>query len=161
MKMYKFAAARLAVLHLAPFADTLGGTAVNIAVNGAVLFENVKFKDFVPYTDLDAGEYTIDIIPVGATEPALSATVTLQDGVDYSAYAVGNVINQPLGIIAFPVGELPLRMPVDNRSNGMWEIMDCNNAMAVVTLTGDIYRQAVDPSFPLRRSAVINTGLVR
>ena len=54
--MYKFAAARLAVLHLAPFADTLGGTAVNIAVNGAVLFENVKFKDFVPYTDLDAGE---------------------------------------------------------------------------------------------------------
>ncbi len=228
-----FAAARLAVLHLAPFADTLDGTAVNIAVNGTVLFENVKFKDFVPYTDLDAGEYTIDIIPVGATEPVLSATVTLQDGVDYSAYAEGNGItqdlalvaiedamnvpanpndvavriihiapfaadlsatqvsirtaggdvvaglvgvpyrgnsgffdipagtydlkvasndgsvnlidplpaalpagagvtlyaigdgiNQPLGIIAFPVGELPLRMPVDNRSNGMWEIIE-------------------------------------
>jgi hypothetical protein len=227
------AAARLAVLHLAPFADTLDGTAVNIAVNGTVLFENVKFKDFVDYTELDAGEYTIDIIPVGATDPALSETVTLQDGVDYSAYAVGNAItqdlalvaiednmnvpadsdnvavrvihtapfaadladtevsirtaggdvvnglvgvpylgnsgffdipagtydlkvasndgsvnlidplpaalpagagvtlyaigdgiNQPLSIIAFPVGELPLRTPVDNRSNGMWEIIE-------------------------------------
>ena len=84
-----FAAARLAVLHLAPFADTLDGTAVNISANGTVLFENVKYKDFVPYTELDAGEYTIDITPVGATDPALSATVTLQDGVDYSAYAVG------------------------------------------------------------------------
>jgi len=79
------AAARLAVLHLAPFANTLDGTAVNIAVNGTVLFENVKFRDFVDYTELDAGEYTIDIIPVG---------------------------------------ELPLRMPVDNRSNGMWEIIE-------------------------------------
>jgi len=227
------AAARLAVLHLAPFADTLDGTAVNIAVNGTVLFENVKFKDFVDYTELDAGEYTIDIIPVGATDPALSATVTLQDGIDYSAFAVGNAItqdlalmaiednmnapadpnnvavrvihtapfaadlaatevsirtaggdvvnglvgvpylgnsgffdipagtydlkvasndgsvnlidplpaalpngagvtlyaigdgiNQPLSIIAFPVGELPLRTPVDNRSNGMWEIIE-------------------------------------
>lgn len=228
-----FAAARLAVLHLAPFADTLDGTAVNISANGTVLFENVKYKDFVPYTELDAGEYTIDITPVGATDPALSATVTLQDGVDYSAYAVGNGItqdlalvaiademnvpanasdvavrvihtapfaaessatevsirtaggdvvaglvgvpylgnsgffdipagtydlkvasndgsvnlidplpaplpagagvtlyaigdgiNQPLSIIAFPVGELALREPVDNRSNGMWEIIE-------------------------------------
>lgn len=227
------AAARLAVLHLAPFADTLDGTAVNIAVNGTVLFENVKFKDFVDYTELDAGEYTIDIIPVGATEPALTETVNLADGIDYSAFAVGNGItqdlalvaiedpmnapgdsnnvavrvihtapfaadladtevsirtaggdvvnglvgvpylgnsgffdipagtydlkvasndgsvnlidplpaalpagagvtlyaigdgiNQPLSIIAFPVGELPLRVPVDNRSNGMWEIIE-------------------------------------
>ena len=69
------AAARVAILHLAPFADTVDGTAVNIAVNGTVLFEGVKFKDFVDYTELDAGEYTIDITPVGATEPAISATL--------------------------------------------------------------------------------------
>lgn len=226
------AAARLAVLHLAPFADTLDGTAVNIALNGTVVLENVKFKDFVDYIELDAGEYTVDIIPVGATDPAISAMVTLLDGDDYSAlavgngdmqplglvvlsdnvsepmagnlnirvvhaapfaadldatavsirladgtlvngleyvtyintsgffeipaatydlkvaspdgsvnlidplpvdlpaganvtvYAVGDGINQPLGILAFPVGELPLREPVDNRSNGMWEILE-------------------------------------
>jgi hypothetical protein len=90
--------ARLAVLHLAPFADTLDGTAVNIAANGTILFENVKFKDFVDYTALPAGEYTVDIIPVGATEPALSATLALEDGVDYSAFAVGDGVNQSLGL---------------------------------------------------------------
>ena len=95
-----FAAARLAVLHLAPFADTLNGTAVNISANGTVLFENVKFKDFVDYTELDAGEYTIDITPVGATEPALSETLTLMDGVDYSAFAVGDATKQPLALVA-------------------------------------------------------------
>lgn len=95
-----FAAARLAVLHLAPFADTLDGTAVDISANGTVLFENVKFKDFVDYTELDAGEYTIDITPVGATEPALSETLTLMDGVDYSAFAVGDGTKQPLALVA-------------------------------------------------------------
>lgn len=228
-----FAQARVAILHLAPFADTLDGTAVNIEANGTVLFENVKFKDFVDYTELPAGEYTIDIIPVGATDPAISETLTLSDGVDYSAfavgdgvkqdlalvavvdennapadaanvavrvihaapfaadvanttvsirtaggdvvngltqvpylgnsgffdipadtydlkvasvdgsvnlidplpaplpagaavtiYAIGDGMNQPLGIIAFPVGELPLRDPVNNQSNGMWEILE-------------------------------------
>jgi len=227
------AAARLAVLHLAPFADTLDGTAVNISANGTVLFENVRFKDFVDYTELAAGEYLIEITPVGAMEPALSANLTLADGVDYTAfaagngstqalslvaivdennapvdannvavrvihtapfaaslaatevsirtaggdvvnglvgvpylgnsgffeipaatydlkvasndgsvnlidplpaalpagaavtlYAIGDGMNQPLGIIAFPVAELPLREPVSNQSNGMWEILE-------------------------------------
>lgn len=227
-----FAAARVAVAHFAPFADTIDGTAVNIAVNGDVALENVKFKDFTDYLDFDAGTYTIDVIPVGATDPAITGEFTLEDGNDYTVYAVGNVIyqdlelramldntmdpasgnlnirvvhaapfaadlaatevsirtaggdvvnglvgvpynvdsgffevpadtydlkvssndgsvnyidplpaalpagadvtifavgdgvNQPLGIIAFPVGELETRTPVDNRSNGMWEILE-------------------------------------
>ncbi len=41
-----------------------------------------------------------------------------------TVFAVGDGINQPLGIIAFPVGELPTRTPVDNRSNGMWQILE-------------------------------------
>ena len=227
-----FAAARVAVAHFAPFADTVEATAVNVAVNGSVALENVSFKDFTDYLEFDAGEYTIDIIPVGASEAAISGTFMLEDGNDYSLFAVGNGItqdlelwalldntadpamgnlnirvvhaapfaadlaatevsvrtaggdvvnglvgvpyavdsgffeipagtydlkvasndgsinyidplpaelpagadvtvfavgdgiNQPLGIIAFPVGELPTRMPVDNRSNGMWEIVE-------------------------------------
>lgn len=226
------AAARVAVLHLAPFAAELEGTAVNIAINGDVAFEGVQFKDFVDYVELDAGDYTIDIIPVGATEPAISATYSLADGTDYSVmaigngitqdlelmalvddntapmmgnvavrvahtapfamdlaatevsirtdkgdvvnglqgvpykvdsgffelpagtydlkvasndgsvnyidpdpaalpaganvtlYAIGDGINQPLGILAFPVGELPVGTPVDNSANGWWEILE-------------------------------------
>ena len=48
----------------------------------------------------------------------------LPAGADVELYAVGDGINQPLGIVAFPVGELELRTPVDNRSNGMWMIQE-------------------------------------
>jgi hypothetical protein len=92
--------ARLAVLHLAPFAESIDDTAVNIEANGMSLFENVKFKDFVDYTEVAAGEYTIDIIPVGASDPAISATVTLEDNKDYSAIAVGNGTTQDLQLLA-------------------------------------------------------------
>lgn len=226
------AAARVAVGHFAPFAENIDDTAVNILVNGDVALENVKFKEFTAYLDFEAGTYMIDIVPVGATDPAISAEIILDDGNDYSLlaigngttgslglialldnvtdpasgnlnlrvvhlapfaanpedtevsirtaggdvvnnlvgvpylvgsgffevpegtydlkvasndgsvnyidplpaalpaganvtlYAVGDGINQPLSIIAFPVGELSLRVPVDNRSNGMWEIIE-------------------------------------
>lgn len=227
-----FAVARVAILHLAPFASDIEDTAVDIVVNGNVLLPGVKFKDFVDYQELPAGSYAIDIVPVGATEPAMSETFDLTDGVDYSVFAIGNGttqplkltatvddntapaagnvairvshtapfaaalaatevsirtaggavvnnlvgvpyevnsgffeipadtydlkvasndgsvnyidplpadlpaganvtvyaigdgINQPLGVLAFPVGELPTRTPVDNRSNGAWEILE-------------------------------------
>ena len=227
-----WSAARVAVAHFAPFADTLEGTAVDIAVNGTVALEGVQFKQFTDYLDFDAGDYTIEVFPVGATEPAITGDFTLMDGNDYTlfasgngvtqalelmalldntedpmsgnlnirvvhaapfaadlpatevsirtaggdvvnglvgvpygvesgffeipagtydlkvasndgsvnyidplpvelpagadvtVFAVGDGINQPLGIIAFPVGELPTRTPVDNRSNGMWEIQE-------------------------------------
>ena len=226
------AAARVAVGHFAPFADTIDGTAVNIAVNGDVALENVKLKDFIDYLEFDAGDYLIEIFPVGSTEAAISGEFSLADGNDYSVFAVGNGItqdlelralldnvyapmsgslnvrvvhaspfaadlaatevsirtaggdvvnglvgvpygvdsgffeipagnydlkvasnegsvnyidplpadlpagadvtifavgdgvNQPLGIIAFPVGELATRTPVDNRHNGMWNIVE-------------------------------------
>ena len=227
-----WSAARVAVGHFAPFADTIDGTAVNIAVNGTVALNDVKFKDFTDYLEFDAGTYTIDIIPVGATDPAISGEFMLADGNDYTLFAVGNGvtqdlelwalldnteapadgnlnirvvhaapfsadtdatqvsirtaggdvvnnlvgvpygvdsgffqipaatydlkvasndgstnfidplpaalpagadvtifavgdgINQPLGIVAFPVGSLETRTPVDNRSNGLWEIVE-------------------------------------
>lgn len=224
--------ARVAVGHFAPFADTVDGTAVNVLVNGNTTLENVKFKDFTDYLDLPAGSYTVDIIPVGATDPAITGSFDLMDdtsyslvaigngvtqdlellalvddttmpgsgnlnlrivhaapfaasleatevsvrtdggdvvgglvgvpykaesgflevpagtynlkvasndgsvnyidilpaelpaGADVTVYAVGDGINQPLGVIAFPVGELPTTAPVDNRSNGMWEVVE-------------------------------------
>ena len=228
-----FGAATVNVAHFAPFADTIDGTSVNIAINGETALTDVKFKDFTAApVELDAGTYTIDVIPSGATEPAISQEFTLVDGNNYFVYAVGNGttqdlelralldnvdapdagnlnlrvvhaapfamdlaatevsirtaggdvvnnlvgvpynvdsgffqvpegtydlkvasndgsvnyidplpaplpadadvtvfavgdgINQPLGIIAFPVGELATRTPVDNRSNGMWEIVE-------------------------------------
>jgi len=92
--------ARVAVLHLAPFAADVEDTAVNILVNGDTTFENVKFKDFVEYTSLPAGEYTIDIVPVGQNDPAISGTFNLADGMDYSLFATGDGVNQALSLEA-------------------------------------------------------------
>ena len=39
-------------------------------------------------------------------------------------YAVGDAMNQPLGIIAFPVGELETRTPVNSSTIGTWEIIE-------------------------------------
>jgi len=92
--------ARVAVAHFAPFADTLEGTAVDIAVNGAVALEGVQFKQFTDYLDFDAGDYTIEIFPVGATEAAISGEFTLMDNTDYTLLAVGNGITQDLDLLA-------------------------------------------------------------
>jgi len=227
-----FAAAKVAILHLAPFSDSIEATAVDIAVDGTVLFPGVKYKEFVDYQELPAGEHTVDIFLAGGDTPVLSATYDLMDetyytvfasgnattqdlqlnavvdtgnmpadpanvavrvfhtapfaadlertevsirtaggevvaglmnvpylvnsgflelpadtydlkvatpdgtvnlidplpaalppGQDVTIYAIGDGVNQPLGILAFPVGELDLRRPVDNRSNGLWTIL--------------------------------------
>lgn len=97
-----FAAARVAVAHFAPFADTIDGTAVNISVNGTPVdaLQGVKFKDFTDYIEFDEGTYTIDIIPVGATEPAITGEFSLTDGMSYTVYAAGNGITQDLELRA-------------------------------------------------------------
>jgi hypothetical protein len=224
--------ARVNVAHFAPFADTLDGTSVTIFVNDEPAFTDVKFGDFVPYVNLPAGTYKIDVVPTGTEVVAITGEFVLEDGVDYSLaavgngttqilefyalvdntdapmdgnlnvrvvhlapfaedlsdtevsirtaggdvvnmlvgvpyevqsgffeipagtydlkvasndgsvnyidplpadlpagvnltlYAIGDGINQPLAIYADLVGNLPLRTPVDNRSNGMWEIVE-------------------------------------
>jgi len=234
MSSSAFGAATVAVAHFAPFADTIDGTEVNISINGAPVeaLQGVKYKDFTDYLELDAGMYTIEVFPVGATDPAMEADFELTDGMSYTVYASGNGttqdlelralvddttdpmtgnlnvrvvhaapfaatladtevsirtadgmvvnelvgvpyavdsgffeiaagtydlkvssndgsvnyidplpaalpagadvtiyaigdgMNQPLGIIAFPVGELDTRTPVDNSTNGTWEIIE-------------------------------------
>jgi hypothetical protein len=234
MSSSAFAAARVAVAHFAPFADTIEGTAVNISINGTpnAALQGVVYKNFTEYLELDAGMYLIEVFPVGATEPAMAADFELTDGMSYTVwasgngstqdlvlralvddttapmtgmlnlrvvhaapfamnlaatevsirtadgmvvnnlvgvpyavdsgffpitageydlkvasndgnvnyidalpaelpagadvtiYAIGDGINQPLGLIAFPVGELPTRTPVDNSTNGTWEIIE-------------------------------------
>ena len=93
-----FAQAKVAVAHFAPFADTLMGTAVNISINGAPVeaLQGVEFKQFTPYLDLAAGDYLIEVFPVGSETAAISGDFTLTDGVSYTVYAAGDGTKQPL-----------------------------------------------------------------
>ena len=97
-----FAQAKVAVAHFAPFADTLMGTAVNISINGAPVeaLQGVEFKQFTPYLDLAAGDYLIEVFPVGSETAAISGDFTLTDGVSYTVYAAGDGTKQPLELRA-------------------------------------------------------------
>ena len=93
--------ARIAVLHLAPFADDVDATQVDIFANGTELLSDLKFGDFTPdYVSVPAGTYDIDVIPEGATDPAISATFELMDNTDYTVWAGGDGVNQPLDLFA-------------------------------------------------------------
>ncbi len=92
--------ARVTVAHFAPFAEDIDDTSVSVALNGEVALEDVKFKDFTAYIDLQAGEYVVDIIPTGTTTVAMTATYMLEDGKDYTVYASGNGTLQPLELVA-------------------------------------------------------------
>jgi hypothetical protein len=95
-----WSAARVAVGHFAPFAADIDATAVDIAVNGTVALTDVKFKDFTDYLDFDAGEYTIEVFPVGSDTAVMTETVNLLDGRSYIVYASGNGVTQALELRA-------------------------------------------------------------
>lgn len=92
------AQARVQVVHAAPFADTVEGTSVTVTANGLALATDFTFGSFTEDLTVPAGEYDIEVTPTGADEPAIVGTLTLEDGTDYTALAVGDGVNQPLNL---------------------------------------------------------------
>jgi len=90
--------ARVRVVHAAPFSDSPEGTSVTVTVDGSPLLEDFRFADFTGYVDLPAGSYDLAVTPTGAAEPAITATVEVEDGVDYTVLAVGNGSEQALSL---------------------------------------------------------------
>lgn len=113
--------ANLQVIHLAPFAsdsaDTLAGTAVEVRLNGTTVLTNFVYGDSTTYLNVEAGSYLVEILPQGTETVAISATVELMEGMDYTAVATGDGSNQPLALQALlddnsapPAGEAKLRL---------------------------------------------------
>ena len=86
------------VVHLAPFAAGGPATAVDVVINGDVALPGVEYGDSTAYLTLPAGNVDIDIVPDGATEPAISASAFLQPGFNYTVIANGDGVNQALGL---------------------------------------------------------------
>jgi hypothetical protein len=114
------------IVHAAPFAADLAATEVSIRTAGGDLVNNLEG---VPY-GVDSGFFEIPAdtydLKVASNDGTVNyidpLPVPLPAGADITVFAVGDGVNQPLGIIAFPVGELETRTPVDNRSNGWWAV---------------------------------------
>ena len=93
-------AAKLAVAHLAPFANTLAGTSVTVTLDGVPVLPNVKYGDSTGYLDVAAGPRLVEIYPAGSATPAITANVMLSQNLSYSAIAIGDGMNQPLSLKA-------------------------------------------------------------
>ncbi|MCU0753693.1 MAG: DUF4397 domain-containing protein [Xanthomonadales bacterium] len=94
-----WAQVRVSVGHFAPFANTVAGTSVDIRVNGTTALTGVRFGQFTGYLNLGAaGRYTVEVIPSGSTQPAITGAFDLGNG-DFSLYAVGDGSNQPLALL--------------------------------------------------------------
>jgi hypothetical protein len=77
---------RLRVIHASPDAGP-----VDILANGAVVLSNVPFGTISNYLTIPAGTYAIQVNVAGTTTTAISATVNLTAGTNYSAVAIGAV----------------------------------------------------------------------
>jgi hypothetical protein len=81
--------ARLRVAHLAPFTDTLEGTAVDVKIDGTQILTAFQYLSSTTYLELAEGQYDVEVFPTGSMAPAITATVSLSNFVDYSAFAIG------------------------------------------------------------------------
>jgi hypothetical protein len=90
---------RLQVAHLAPFAMD-PNTVVTITLNGTPALTDFAYGDSTPYIDLDPDTYLVEVFPGSSATPAITATVDLMSGMDYTAIAIGDGVNQPLSLKA-------------------------------------------------------------
>jgi hypothetical protein len=82
--------------HLSPDAP-----AVDVWVDGSVVLQDVPFRAFSSYLQLDAGEHRIQVTPAGASDPiVIDAVVALGAGVSYTVVATGKLAQiQPTVIV--------------------------------------------------------------
>ncbi len=88
----------LQVVHLAPFADDINDTAVNISINGTPVLTDVLYAGSTGYLSVGAGENQIQIFPSGSSTPAISETVVLTADMDFTAIAIGGANGWDLGL---------------------------------------------------------------
>lgn len=87
-------AGNVRVAHLSPDAP-----AVDVRVNGAVAFQNLSFNEVSDYADLPAGDYQIQVVPTGASEPVVIDTVlSVPAKGDFTAAALNPLAEIGLGL---------------------------------------------------------------
>ncbi len=123
--------AKVRVVHAAPFASELADTAVSVRTDGGDLVNGltgVEFGVASDYFELPAGNYDLNIAtPDGSTRLIDLAPITLNSGDIVTLFAIGEGVNQPLGIYAtFGDGssaDIALEQPfttLNQGLNGSW-----------------------------------------
>ena len=89
--------ASLQVVHLAPFAS--GAAAVDVYVNGSMILADVAYNHSSGYLVVPTGEHLVELKPAGTATTAVSATISLDAGMSYSAIAHGGANGYPLVLL--------------------------------------------------------------
>jgi hypothetical protein len=114
----------LRIAHTAPFADSPEGTEVSIRTDGGAVvagLANVPYGAASGYLELPTGALDVKVAsPNGLVNFIDLAPLNLPAGAIATAYAVGDGVNQPLGVVAIPVGNVPLETSVDTAVDGLW-----------------------------------------
>lgn len=114
----------LRIAHTAPFANTPAATGVSIRTDGGAVvagLSNVPYGAASGYLDLPVAALDVKVAtPDGTANLIDLAPLNLPSGAIVTAYAVGDGINQPLGIVAVPVGDVPLEANVNTSADGLW-----------------------------------------
>ncbi|MBL8243748.1 MAG: DUF4397 domain-containing protein, partial [Rhodanobacteraceae bacterium] len=114
----------LRVAHTAPFAATPEATAVSIRTDGGDVvagLASVPYGAASGYLELATGALDIKVAtPDGNTNLIDVAPLNLPAGAIATAYAVGDGVRQPLGIVAVPLGNVALEANVDRSVDGIW-----------------------------------------
>ncbi|WP_254768387.1 DUF4397 domain-containing protein [Salinilacihabitans rarus] len=72
------------VVHASPDAP-----AVDVAANGALVAENLSFGESTNYVAVPAATYDVEVRPAGSTDAVATFELTLEQGVAYTAWAIG------------------------------------------------------------------------
>jgi 2',3'-cyclic-nucleotide 2'-phosphodiesterase (5'-nucleotidase family)/subtilisin family serine protease len=121
--------------HLAPFAA--GNATADVRLqDGTPVLEGVNFGDVTGFLPLPAGEYDLKITtPGGAVTLIDPEPVTLTEGLILSAFATGDITNQPVGVFALPAGDPGFFLPLTVYDLYMPFIADNHNPAEWLELT--------------------------
>jgi len=75
--------------HFAPFAADVAGTAVDIKINGTLVFTDVTYGDFVADVAFAAGATLVELMAPGTETVLISSTTTLEEDKRYYLLAIG------------------------------------------------------------------------
>ncbi|NJN17351.1 MAG: DUF4397 domain-containing protein [Oscillochloris sp.] len=93
------ATANVAIAHLAPFSNT--DTTATIVIDGNPLPQTLEYKETLAYQPFPAGDYEVQVFAGTDTSgsPAISETLTLAAGMNYTVVAAGDGTDIPLQFI--------------------------------------------------------------